>query len=359
MRCRLSDNRSDILDLELGVGPDLSMLKVGSRATNLGLIDDAPKRCRCCRCLWRFYPRSRILIGCFLVTLSLVTFLLLRPLLVAQVPVPTLHNEPAFPFLTNLVMVAGHSVYLASNFSPGTASNEDAWYLLPYQKENGQAASFIEMIEEGVKLTDADTSALLLFSGGVTRKAGPLSEGESLWRVANGADWYGHARVQERAAVEDYARDSFENFLFSLCRFKELTGKYPINVTVVSYTFKRPRFEFLHRKALRFPHRQFFFAGTHAIGSPYVETADHLQQRQQGEATTLEGFKQDPYGCFKQLREKKQGRNPFSRTIPYSLSCPELSGFFEHCGPAIYDGALPWATKEDDTRTIKQTESGS
>jgi hypothetical protein len=38
--------------------------------------------------------------------------------------------------------------------------------------------------------------------------------------------------------VEDYARDSFENLLFSICRFKEVTGNYPARVTVVGYTFK-------------------------------------------------------------------------------------------------------------------------
>ncbi len=30
-----------------------------------------------------------------------------------------------------------------------------------------------------------------------------------------------------RSAPQEHARDSFENVLFSLCRFHELTGHYP------------------------------------------------------------------------------------------------------------------------------------
>lgn len=38
--------------------------------------------------------------------------------------------------------------------------------------------------------------------------------------------------VRGRALTEEHARDSFENLLFSVCRFRELTGTYPHNITV-------------------------------------------------------------------------------------------------------------------------------
>lgn len=38
--------------------------------------------------------------------------------------------------------------------------------------------------------------------------------------------------VRWRAMTEEHARDSFENILFSVCRFRELTGTYPHNITV-------------------------------------------------------------------------------------------------------------------------------
>lgn len=62
--------------------------------------------------------------------------------------------------------------------------------------------------------------------------------------------------------MQEHARDSFENLLFSLCRFHEITGRYPARITAVSYTLKQKRFEQLHRAAVRFPADAFDFIGT-------------------------------------------------------------------------------------------------
>lgn len=67
----------------------------------------------------------------------------------------------------------------------------------------GQAHSFIEHIQEGIAQAEADEAALLLFSGGQTRKAaGPRSEAEGYWLVAEAAGWWGHAGVRDRAFTE-------------------------------------------------------------------------------------------------------------------------------------------------------------
>lgn len=42
----------------------------------------------------------------------------------------------------------------------------------------------------------------------------------------------GKEDLRQRALTEEHARDSFENLLFSVCRFRELTGMYPHNITV-------------------------------------------------------------------------------------------------------------------------------
>lgn len=57
----------------------------------------------------------------------------------------------------------------------------------------------------------------------------------------------------ERVYSEEFARDSYENLLFSLCRFHEITGRYPDKITVIGFGFKEKRFTDLHRKAVRFP----------------------------------------------------------------------------------------------------------
>lgn len=67
----------------------------------------------------------------------------------------------------------------------------------------GQAHSFIGHIQEGIVQAEADETALLLFSGGQTRKAaGPRSEAEGYWLVAEAAGWWGHAGVRDRAFTE-------------------------------------------------------------------------------------------------------------------------------------------------------------
>lgn len=245
-------------------------------------------------------------------------------------------NDSPYAKLKNLVMVAGHSVYTSS--SCGKADEEDSWFLMPYQKHPGQAASFLAHIREGINNVANDDEALLLFSGGETRKeAGPRSEAQSYWSVAESKGWFGKEEsVRWRALTEEHARDSFENLLFSVCRFRELTGTYPQNITVVSYDFKEERFAHLHRTALGFPESRFFYLGTPA--SPTSKEA-----ALKGEALVRTQFQEDPYGCISSLMRKKLGRDPFHRTIPYPQGCPEIRGLFRYCGTVPYQGSLPWA----------------
>lgn len=59
--------------------------------------------------------------------------------------------------------------------------------------------------------------------------------------------------------------------MFSLCRFYELTGRYPEMITVVSYDFKEARFSDVHRAALvRFVMVEHWFALFYVAQSPCV-----------------------------------------------------------------------------------------
>ncbi|KAL3840081.1 hypothetical protein ACJIZ3_024672 [Penstemon smallii] len=247
-------------------------------------------------------------------------------------------NLDSYPFgkFRNLVMVAGHSVYTSSSCEK--VDKEDAWYLESYQKHPGQAATFVTHIQRGVEITANDDKALLLFSGGETRKdAGPRSEAQSYWIVAESKGWFGKQEsVRGRALTEEHARDSFENLLFSVCRFRELTGSYPDNITVVGYDFKEERFVHLHRSAIGFPETRFFYSGTSS-------SQNSKEAALKGEALVRSQFEEDPYGCLGPLRRKKLGRDPFHRSIPYPNGCPEIEGLFRYCGNDLYPGSLPWA----------------
>ena len=69
------------------------------------------------------------------------------------------------------------------------------------------------------------------------RDVGPLSEAASYYYLAEEKKWFSGG-VNQRTFLEEYARDSFENLLLSLCRFREASGTYPQKVTVVGFDFK-------------------------------------------------------------------------------------------------------------------------
>ena len=63
-----------------------------------------------------------------------------------------------------------------------------------------------------------------------------------------------------------------------------------------------------------------------------------------GELIASNQFMSDMYGCHTTaLLTKRMERNPFLRTIPYDLICPELKDLLNWCGPGLYDvKLLPW-----------------
>jgi hypothetical protein len=112
---------------------------------------------------------------------------------------------------------------------------------------------------------------------------------------------------------------------------------------MVSFTFKQRRFETLHAPALQWPVSRFHFIGY----DPPSSTGFDLQVSTEGEQqNAAKPFEQDPYGCNSDiLQEKRKSRNPFHRTAPYPLSCPEMRELLQYCGPELFPKSkLPWAS---------------
>ena len=282
------------------------------------------------------------------------------------------------------------------DFANLTLSKNDAWALEPHQaKYNDQAVSMLRHIRAGTTVARNDPNALLLFSGGATRaNAGPLSEAssyiiasmllgllspyksekrvQSLRAVVKAEARFGSTSEEERryrayearaagraqregyeatddiswrALDESFARDSYENFVFSLCRFRELTGKYPEEVVVVGYEFKRRRFVDLHRAATGYPPFQM-----HYVGLP---APDEIAAAE-GEALVVKALKESGgYGCdgpSAQLQAKRARRDPFHHGVgDYgSGGCPEMRDLIGFCGGMTAKSVLekmPWAAR--------------
>src|SRR5262249_13340644 len=209
---------------------------------------------------------------------------------------------PGSSHIVNLVLVAAHAVYVGQDFlDPERDRN---WLLQSFQR--GEPSFYIEHIRAGIDVADRDPSSLLVFSGGQTRReAGPRSEAQSYWNLAEHFRWWSTSEVSGRTATEEFARDSFENLLFAICRFKEWTGRYPQKIRVLSWPFKGRRFG-LHREALRFPDSRFEFHGSN-------QPEDNVGA-EKGEAQAIAAFEKDPYGTGDDLGKKRADRNPFFRT---------------------------------------------
>jgi hypothetical protein len=260
------------------------------------------------------------------------------------------HNGLAQP-AKNLIVVAGHSVVAQSGHLQDANLDERDWYLLSYQRHAGLPAAMVAHIQAGLRAASEDPTALLVFSGGQTRSAmGPESEGSSYYKVADAMNLWptsmegeneSSSTVRARTTTEEYATDSFTNFLYSICRFYEITGTYPHTITVVSFTFKRRRFESMHARALQWPRHRLIYVGV----DPPASSGFDLNKSTKGELENAAlPFETDPYGCHSPvLKEKRQQRNPFMRTPPYELSCPDMAELLRYCETEIIDKKhVPW-----------------
>lgn len=131
-----------------------------------------------------------------------------------------------------------------------------------------------------------------------------------------------------RVLVEEYARDLFENVLFSICRFYEMMGRYPLRITVVGFEFKRYRFEKLHiNQALAWDMSKVKYFGN--LPSPDNDVDEYFAVLAAQEATNaVVPYEKDWYGALSPLVDKKRQRNPWGRVVPYSRLNPQLTEAF-------------------------------
>ena len=147
--------------------------------------------------------------------------------------------------------------------------------------------------------------------------------------------------------MEEFALDSFDNLLFSICRFQQVTGRYPEKIIVTGFPFKEHRFVNLHREAIGFPRDRFEYISSNppTSSSSNGESGPKLDWDAiaAGELKNAAApFRKDPFACFDEtLVSKKSLRNPYNNYHGYAASCPAMKSLFSYCTEKKLEN-LPW-----------------
>lgn len=241
------------------------------------------------------------------------------------------NEKSIYANLKTLVIVPGHGIYFGADQWGGTFTDYDETKLL------------VEHIIAGVKYARNDSQSLLMFSGGQTRlECGQISEAFGyLQYVQENSGLLGSADLGSRLALEEFARDSFENLLFSIHRFWQCTGEWPDKVLVKGYAFKEERFKYhaehLKRNLEHFKLGKGFEFVYDGINDPPEQILeDSIDEKtkkvnvgvRKKEDRTLEEFKaeagernppsdEEASIAIKTLEEKRRRRDRFMRGNPY------------------------------------------
>ena len=246
----------------------------------------------------------------------------------------------------DLIIVCCHATY------DGTAEHvaEDHWILQDFQRADpntgkpSEVETFQLHILAGTLAAKNNPRALLVFSGGKTTSS-DRSEAQGYEQLYLRLD---KSLQVEHYAREDYATDSFQNLLFSILRFRQVTGRYPTSVTVITHAFKQSRFLDLHAPAIKWPSHRIRVQG---VNPPFTRTENN--QAEAGEVHRARKlFENDPYGVGPELSSKQldRGFSPAAVEDAYMDVEPEVYTLLRWTGGSsgreTFPFPLPWESAE-------------
>lgn len=157
-------------------------------------------------------------------------------------------------------------------------------------------------LRESLKLLASGNFNTLIISGGYTRKEIEKSEARGM------LDWTEDLGLTTKGKIillEEYARDSLENLLFSTCRFFQFFGEFPEAVGSLTWEFNKGRHEILARK-LRLPNFR-------------VITVGHREGEEKIAKKWAKLAEEDPfYQKQSDSKEKYLRRDPWRQAHPYT-----------------------------------------
>lgn len=232
--------------------------------------------------------------------------------------------------MSELIILPCHSIWKGGD-TDGLDQNE--WHLAPFQYEGQDHLCFRDHIVKSIEQLKKSPNSLLIISGGMTKEAaGQVSEAESYHRLLRRLLPEEERHLQDRVHIEEFARDSFENVLFLLCRYYEISKVYPESITVVGFEFKRERFLDCHLKgALNFPKERVNYIGNSPLPAGGLANTKYFQDLENAETRhALSHFRIDLYGLKAPLSSKRNERNPFNMSHSYAQTNPKLETLLKH-----------------------------
>ncbi len=170
---------------------------------------------------------------------------------------------------------------------------------------------FEKQLRQSVQAMEDGHHDILIISGGYTKTEIEKSEARGM------LDWAIDLNLKispNQILLEEFARDSFENVLFSICRFHEYYDYFPQSLTVCSWESKRTRFMTI-ANALRLLHYSLMGVGI----------KDEIQQAEDYSSEIIEA---DPLHRGVSFAQKRVQRDTWEKGNHYA-KLPRLRKMFD------------------------------
>ncbi|MDX9788952.1 MAG: hypothetical protein RBT11_19415 [Desulfobacterales bacterium] len=226
---------------------------------------------------------------------------------------------------SHLIIVPGHAIYIGTDRSQVYFTGPRNWVgtYTGYRYED-EVPLYVDHIRRGVVEASFDPASVLVFSGGHTRAldlvpagTSPVSEAQGYWNLAEQCNWFNCMPVKARTKTEEFARDSYENLLFSWCLFRQEFRVNPEKVTVCGLMFKKARYEHhaaVIRRDLDVGSFRFNYLSVNDPPEYVLDAGSRL-----GEMETMAAFQADHHGEGDFLDGTRKGRDKVLRPFAYQL----------------------------------------